>query len=188
MSDWLEHNSRPLTKLFGPPLTIDQLQDSDRAAAAALAACPALEVTQLLMMRRIHGDSWQVSGYSNRKRKQPWGIDRGARKQPAGTEGLLRWKPEPPGALRSDEDDGVDWDKAIAEENAQQACYSGSEDSYGSGDDCSFQVGVGAKGKHAACTGRRQGSCQEQPVFPGHATTDSACRAPAGCIWVRTMV
>lgn len=98
---------------YGPPLTIDQLQDVDKAAAAALAACPALQVTLLLLMRKVEGESGRVTSYTRHKRKQPWGFDRGPWKRPAGTERMLRWKPEPPA---SDEDDGVDWDKAVEEE------------------------------------------------------------------------
>jgi hypothetical protein len=103
-------------KVFGPPLTIDQLQGPDKAAAAALAACPALEVTLLLLFRKVHGDHGGVMSYANHKRKLPYGFDRGARKRPAGTEGLLRWRPEPVGDLPSDVDDGVDWDKVVVEE------------------------------------------------------------------------
>lgn len=90
-----------------------QLQDADKAAAAALAACAALEVTLLLLMRKVEGESGRVMSYAHHKRKQPWGFDRGPWKRPAGTERMLRWKPKPPA---SDEDDGVDWDKAVQEE------------------------------------------------------------------------
>lgn len=112
----LQPKDKKPTKRFGQPLTIDQLQDSDRSAAAALAACPALEVTLLMLNREVHGDQDQVLTYSRRKRKQLWGFDRGPRKRPAEADGALHCQPEPPEELPEDADDGVDWDKAVEEE------------------------------------------------------------------------